>query len=71
MMSAVRNTSARSRNDFCAFGDVGGVGVASFHSGVGFDDYFEAAFCQGGDHATGRGLPGVHLGNFRAGRRRS
>ena len=54
-MSAVRNTSARSRNDFCAFGDVGGVGVASFQTGVGFDDYFEAAFCQGGDYARDEG----------------
>ncbi len=58
-------------DDFCAFGGVGGVGVAGFDSGVGFDDDFEAAFCQGGDDGRARERRGVHLDSFLAERRRS
>ena len=37
-------------DDFRTFGDVGGVGIAGFHASVGLDDYFQAAFCEGGDY---------------------
>jgi hypothetical protein len=44
-------------DDLRAFGDVGSVGIAGFHSSVSFDDYFQAAFCEDGDYGGDESYP--------------